>query len=30
VHPFTKHFELQRIQVHPQQGCLVCNNGDSQ
>jgi molybdopterin/thiamine biosynthesis adenylyltransferase len=30
VHPFTKHFELQRIQVHPQQGCLVCANGDSE
>jgi molybdopterin/thiamine biosynthesis adenylyltransferase len=30
VHPFTKHFELQRIQVHPQQGCLICNNGDSE
>jgi molybdopterin/thiamine biosynthesis adenylyltransferase len=30
VHPFTKHFELQRIQVHPQDGCLICNNGDSQ
>jgi molybdopterin/thiamine biosynthesis adenylyltransferase len=29
VHPFTKHFELQRIQVHPQQGCLICTNGDS-
>jgi len=28
-HPFTKHFELQRIQVHPQQGCLICANGDS-
>lgn len=30
VHPFSKHFELQRIQVYPQDGCLVCNNGDSQ
>src|SRR6266481_4761794 len=30
VHPFTKHFELQRIQVHPQQGCLICTNGDSE
>ena len=30
VHPFSKHFELQRIQVHPQDGCLICNNGDSQ
>lgn len=30
VHPFSKHFELQRIQVHPQDGCLVCNNGGSE
>lgn len=30
VQPFSKHFELQRIQVHPQGGCLICNNGDSQ
>jgi molybdopterin-synthase adenylyltransferase len=30
VHPFTKHFELQRIQVHPQQGCLICTRGDSE
>jgi molybdopterin/thiamine biosynthesis adenylyltransferase len=30
VHPFTKHFELQRIQVHAQDGCLICSNGDSQ
>jgi molybdopterin/thiamine biosynthesis adenylyltransferase len=29
VHPFTKHFELQRISVHPQQGCLICGIGDS-
>jgi molybdopterin/thiamine biosynthesis adenylyltransferase len=24
VHPFTKHFELQRIGLHPQEGCLIC------
>lgn len=24
VHPFTKNFQLQRITVRPQQGCLVC------
>lgn len=31
VHPFTKHFELQRIQVHPQEECLICGkNGDSE
>lgn len=29
VHPFRKHFELQRIELHPQQGCLVCGNGES-
>lgn len=29
VHPFTKHFELQRIGLHPQQGCRICGNGDS-
>jgi len=27
VHPFTKHFELQRVCLHPQQGCLICANG---
>jgi molybdopterin/thiamine biosynthesis adenylyltransferase len=30
VRPFSKHFELQRIQVHPQQGCLICGNGVSE
>ena len=30
VHPFSKHFELQRIQVHSQDGCLICNSGESQ
>jgi molybdopterin/thiamine biosynthesis adenylyltransferase len=30
VHPFSKNFELQRIQVHAQESCLVCGNGDSQ
>lgn len=29
THPFTKHFELQRIQLHPQEGCLVCRTGDT-
>lgn len=24
VHPFTKNFQLQRITVRPQEGCLVC------
>jgi len=24
VHPFTKNFELQRITLKPQEGCLVC------
>ena len=30
VRPFSKHFELQRIQVYPQDSCLICSNGDSQ
>jgi molybdopterin/thiamine biosynthesis adenylyltransferase len=30
IHPFTKHFEIQRISLHPQQGCRICANGDSQ
>lgn len=29
IRPFSKHFEIQRIGLHPQQGCLVCGNGDS-
>lgn len=29
VHPFTKHFEIQRIGLHPQEGCRICANGDS-
>jgi len=24
VHPFTKHFQLQRIKLEPQEGCAVC------
>ena len=28
VHPFSKHFELQRIGLQPQKGCLVCGNGE--
>ncbi len=27
IHPFTKHFELQRMRLHPQGGCLVCGSG---
>lgn len=30
VHPFSKHFELQRIQLYPQEGCLICGKGDSE
>ncbi|MCH7725092.1 MAG: ThiF family adenylyltransferase [Planctomycetes bacterium] len=26
IHPFTKHFQIQRISLHPQDGCLVCSN----
>ena len=25
VHPFSKHFEIQRILLHKQQGCLICS-----
>jgi molybdopterin/thiamine biosynthesis adenylyltransferase len=24
VHPFTKHFQLQRVKLDPQEGCAVC------
>lgn len=27
VHPFTKHFELQRIGLHPQENCMICGKG---
>jgi molybdopterin/thiamine biosynthesis adenylyltransferase len=27
VHPFNKHFQLQRISLPPQEGCLMCGNG---
>jgi len=27
THPFTKHFEMQRMQLRPQVGCLVCGTG---
>jgi molybdopterin/thiamine biosynthesis adenylyltransferase len=26
THPFTKHFQLQRITLTPQEGCLICGN----
>jgi molybdopterin-synthase adenylyltransferase len=29
VHPFSKHFEIQRIALHPQKGCRICDNGSS-
>ncbi len=29
VHPFTKHFEMQRIMLHPQEGCMICGKGIS-
>lgn len=29
VHPFTKNFEIQRISLHPQEGCRICANGAS-
>ena len=27
IHPFSKNFELQRITLHQQDGCLVCGGG---
>jgi molybdopterin/thiamine biosynthesis adenylyltransferase len=30
VHPFDKHFQLQRITLTPQEGCLICGNGKPQ
>ena len=27
VAPFEKHFQLQRITLAPQEGCLICGNG---
>jgi molybdopterin/thiamine biosynthesis adenylyltransferase len=27
IHPFTKHFQIQRITVAPQNGCRICGNG---
>jgi hypothetical protein len=27
--PFTKHFQIQRIELQPQDDCLVCEIGDS-
>ena len=30
VHPFTKHFEIQRILLHPQEGCRICGTGGQQ
>jgi molybdopterin/thiamine biosynthesis adenylyltransferase len=29
VHPFTKHFQLQRIQLSPQEHCAVCTSGST-
>ena len=28
IHPFSKSFELQRITLHRQEGCLVCGGGN--
>jgi molybdopterin/thiamine biosynthesis adenylyltransferase len=30
IHPFKKHFELQRMTLHPQDECLVCSKGENQ
>jgi molybdopterin/thiamine biosynthesis adenylyltransferase len=29
-HPFTKHFQIQRMPLPPQDGCLICGNGKHQ
>jgi len=29
VHPFTKHFQIQRITLNPQEGCRICGDGGS-
>jgi molybdopterin/thiamine biosynthesis adenylyltransferase len=29
VHPFKKHFELQRISLSPQEGCAVCSSPEA-
>ena len=28
IHPFNKNFELQRITLQPQEGCLICGDGN--
>jgi molybdopterin/thiamine biosynthesis adenylyltransferase len=30
IHPFTNHFQLQRINLTPQDGCLVCGKGNGE
>lgn len=30
IHPFSKHFELQKIDLKPQQGCLVCGHAKTE
>ena len=30
IHPFTKHFQLQRISLAPQDGCRICGKGTSE
>ncbi|HUZ93462.1 MAG TPA: ThiF family adenylyltransferase [Edaphobacter sp.] len=30
THPFTKHFQLQRITLAPQEGCLVCGKRETE
>jgi molybdopterin/thiamine biosynthesis adenylyltransferase len=29
IHPFTKHFQIQRINLTPQGGCMVCGKGET-
>jgi molybdopterin/thiamine biosynthesis adenylyltransferase len=30
VHPFNKHFQIQRIGLQPQEACLICGKGGTQ
>jgi molybdopterin/thiamine biosynthesis adenylyltransferase len=30
THPFTKHFQMQRFTVNPQEGCLICGKPEAE
>jgi hypothetical protein len=29
IHPFNKNFQIQRITLAPQSGCLICGKGEA-